>query len=290
MTDAGGQPTQSETRKRRWLLARRLAAAVIIVCCAIAWRDTMADPVVKRTEVMLEGLPPGTPPIRVVLMSDLHVIAPDMPPERLARIVAQVNTLKPDLVAIAGDFVSDRWLATRHYSIREAVAPLAALKARMGVVAVLGNHDHWRNGVLARAELARVGVVVLSNESVERGPLTIGGLDDYATRHDRPRRLMASVPPTHRALVVVSHHPDVFQWRTQDVPLVLAGHFHCGQIAWPWGGTPAHTSDWDDRYTCNRTDKGSRTLVVTGGLGNSNLPFRFLVPPDIYLVTLRPKS
>jgi predicted MPP superfamily phosphohydrolase len=249
----------------------------------------MADPIIRQTEVSLPSLPANTQPLRVLLMSDLHVVGPEMPPERLARIVGQVNALHPDLVVIAGDFISDRALATRHYSFREAVAPLAGLRARLGTLAVLGNHDHWRSAERGQAELTRVGVTVLNNQTVRKGPLIIGGLDDYATGHDNSPALMRSAPLGEIPLVVVSHHPDVFAQSTFDVPLVLAGHFHCGQIGWPWGGTPVHTSDWNHRYTCGEVHQGDRTMLVTSGLGNSILPFRLFVPPDMWLITLRPK-
>ena len=66
-----------------------------------------------------------------------------MPPERLARIVEQINAVKPDLVLFAGDFVSDKRTATRLYDPENGLAPLAGLKAPLGAVAVMGNHDHW---------------------------------------------------------------------------------------------------------------------------------------------------
>ena len=268
---------------------RNALAAFALACLAVAWRDTMADPVVHQTEVDLPGLVADMPPLRVLLMSDLHVIDPEMPPARLARIVAQVNALRPDLVVIAGDFISDRLLATGHYAVRDAVAPLAGLRAPLGTIAVLGNHDHWRSASRGKLELARIGVTVLTNNSVRRGPLIIGGLDDYGTQHDNSLAMMKTVPPGNVPLIVVSHNPDVFQHRTFDVPLVLAGHFHCGQIGWPWGGTPAHTSDWDDRFSCGRSEKDGRTLIVTAGLGNSVLPFRLFIKPDMWLVTVRPQ-
>ncbi|MDE2597969.1 MAG: metallophosphoesterase, partial [Sphingomonadales bacterium] len=238
----------------------------------------------------LPGIPPGTAPVRVLLMSDLHVVGPEMPPSRLAQIVAQVNALKPDLVVIAGDFISDRALSTHTYSFKEAVAPLAGLQPRLGTIAVLGNHDNYRSAARAGMELSRVGVTVLVNQTVRKGPLIIGGLGDYATGHDDTTTLMRSAPLGEIPLVVVSHHPDVFARRTFDVPLVLAGHFHCGQIGWPWGGTPVHTSDWDHRYTCGVVYQGERTMFVTSGLGNSILPFRLFTRPDVWMITVTPKA
>ncbi len=264
-----------------------LLGLIALPCFAIAWRDTMADPVVRRTEVVMPGLPAGTPPITIVLMSDLHVANPDMPPARLARIVGQVNALSPDYVFIAGDLITDRRLATRHYQYREALAPLAGLRPKQGTFVVLGNHDHWRDPAEAARELMKLGLTVLINDYVQRGPLTIAGLDDEATQHADVPTLLAKLPKQHGATVVLSHGPDVFPRLPSDIPLTLAGHTHCGQMRYPWGGSPAYMSNYGDRYACGRIEESGHTLIITAGLGTSVLPFRFLVKPDVWLVTLR---
>jgi predicted MPP superfamily phosphohydrolase len=278
---------------RRVLNHRKRAATlfgllVALMCGTIAWHYTMADPVVRRTEVVLPGLPADAPPIRLLLMSDLHVANPDMPPARLARIVAQVNALKPDMVLIAGDFITDRRLATRHYSYRVALAPLAGLKSRFGTYAVMGNHDHWRNAGEGRRELARLGVKVLDNTAVQVGSIMLGGLDSDSTFDSDIPKLLKNLPADHGRTVVLSHSPDVFPKLPLSIPLTLAGHTHCGQVRWPWGTSPAYMSNFGDRYACGRFDEwGGRVIVTTAGLGTSVLPFRFLVYPDMWLVTLR---
>src|SRR6476646_2772848 len=165
---------------RRFLL---LVVALLLALLGWCYWTAIADPVVREADVALPDWPAGAPPLRALLMSDLHVAGPDMPPERLARIVEQANALRPDIVFIAGDFISDRRMSTRTYSFAEAVAPLAGLRSRLGTVAVLGNHDHWRNALEARAALERIGVRVLDNDAAEIGPLAVGGLDDAFTHH-----------------------------------------------------------------------------------------------------------
>ena len=268
----------------RW--KRSLAAILVLACIAIAWRDTMADPLVRRTEVTMPGLPAGSPPLRLVLLADLHVADPGMPPSRLARIVAQVNALKPDLVLFAGDFISDRRLATRHYRFREALAPLAEIEAPLGSVAVLGNHDHWRNARAARGELVRIGIPVLNNAALSRGPLRIGGLDDAFTRHADMKAMLAALGPRRGRELVIGHSPDSFPDLPRDIPLMLAGHTHCGQGRLPLIGAPVSNSRYGERYLCGRIDEAGHTLIVTAGLGASVLPFRFLVKPDLWVVTL----
>lgn len=280
------------TRKGQWrnLLGRLLAVAVILGAAGAgkAWHDTLSDPVVSQTTMTHKGLPPGSRPVRIALVSDIHVAGPDMPPERLTRIVSQVNALQPDLVVIAGDLVSDKGLATQIYTPAEIVAPLAGLEAPLGVIAVPGNHDHWFDWPGLAAQLDRHGIVRLANEARQVGPLVIGGLDDdYTGRADLPATL-AAMAPLRGARVLLSHGPDPFPDVPNSVPLFLAGHTHCGQIAYPWGGAPTTMSDYGNRYACGRVDEHGKTLVVGAGLGTSLLPLRLFTRPEVWLVTVAP--
>ncbi|MEP2549780.1 MAG: metallophosphoesterase, partial [Marinomonas sp.] len=141
----------------RKLMRRLFATALIlgVIIAAKAAYDTMRDPVVQRLTVESAALPAGSPPVTIALLADIHVAGPDMPPSRLKRIVRQVNALEPDLVMIAGDLVSEKRIATKHYSPEDIVDPLAQLTARYGAVLVPGNHDHWFNWPALSEQLAR---------------------------------------------------------------------------------------------------------------------------------------
>lgn len=264
-----------------------LFALLLLALGAKAWHDTMADPIVRRASVVLPQLPPGTAPLRLALISDIHVAGPDMPPERLARIVAQVNALKPDLVLIAGDLVSDKRTATLVYTPAEIVAPLGEFNAPLGVVAVPGNHDHWFDMPGLAAELRKRGIVLLENAGHRAGPLVIGGLDDDYTGKADVSATLAAMEGLQGARIVLSHSPDPFPELPRSVRLMLAGHTHCGQIAYPWGGAPAHMSDYGDRYGCGRIDEDGKVLVVGAGLGTSLIPVRLFTRPEIWLIELR---
>src|SRR5688500_1848177 len=108
--EAAARPKRGRFRKLQ--IAVALLALLSVAVAIKAWRDTLSEPTVLRATVTLPQRPAGTPPIRLALLSDIHVAGPDMPPERRARIVAQVNALKPDLVLIAGDLVSEKRFAT----------------------------------------------------------------------------------------------------------------------------------------------------------------------------------
>jgi hypothetical protein len=272
-------------RVRRFLL---LVVALILALIGWCYWTAIADPVVREADIALPGWPAGVPPVRALLMSDLHVAGPDMPPERLARIVEQANALRPDIVLIAGDFVSDRSISTRTYSFAEAVAPLAGLRSRLGTVAVLGNHDHWRGAAEARAALQRIGVRVLDNDAAQIGPLAVGGIDDAFTHHEDLGAMLNALRALPGPRIVLSHSPDPFPVLPRDVPLVLAGHTHCGQIRLPLIGALSTFSAYGDRYACGLIRENGRTLIVSAGLGTSILPLRLGAVPDMWLIRLGP--
>ena len=268
----------------RWIIAGCLA--VVAMVGAKAWSDTLGDPVVKHTRVEIPSLAGTAPPLRIVLVSDIHVAGPDMPPKRLRRIVAQINALEPDIVAIAGDLVSERRGATHVYEPDEIVAPLGDLAPRLGTVVVPGNHDHWYNLPGLADQLDKHGIPLLANSAIRLGTLVIGGLDDAYTGRDDLDATLAAMERLGGGSIILSHSPDPAARLPDTIALVLAGHTHCGQIAYPWGGAPAHMSDYGERYGCGRIDEGNRTVVVGAGLGTSLIPVRLFTQPEIWVVEL----
>ena len=271
---------------RRFLLFLTIAGFALLGW--MYWTAT-ADPVVRETRVALPGWPSGAPPVRAVLISDLHVAGPDMPPARLERIVGQIDALRPDLVLIAGDFVGDKDVGTRTYPAAEIAAPLARLRPRLGTYAVLGNHDHWRDAAAVRAALEGAGVAVIVNDAVRAGPLVVGGLDDDFTGRDDMRRTVHAMRRLPGAKILLSHSPDPFATLPDGIGLMLAGHTHCGQIRLPLIGAYSYESRYGARYGCGRVDERGRTLIVTAGLGTSVLPLRLGAVPDLWLVTIGPE-
>ena len=280
-------PRQGRGTARRWLaalLGLGLAGALLTQ----AARDTLGDPLVREATLPLPGLG-AQGPLRVLLLSDIHVAGPDMPPARLVRIVAQMNRLHPDMVLIAGDFTSDKVLATRHYPIAQALAPLAALRSRWGTVAVLGNHD-YDGGAAAttRAMLEKLGIRVLVNQAARIGPLTIGGAGDLSSNDADIAKTVAAMRKLGGPSVLLAHEPDSFVDLTPDIPLMLAGHTHCGQIALPLLGPIVTWSAYGRRLACGVMHEHGAALVVGAGLGTSDLPIRFGAHGDVWLLTLTP--
>lgn len=280
MARAKGKP------RSRWQWAWIAALALACLLAAKAWHDTTRGPAIQRIEVPFFPSDAPQKSKRIVLLADIHIAGPDMPPGRLRRIVHQVNALKPDLVLIAGDFVSDKRTATHHYRVEEAIAPLAELDPVAAKWAVPGNHDHWRDVDAIQRELARYNIGVLRNQVVDSSGIVIAGLDDdFTGRADVPRTL-AALKGKPRPVLFLSHSPDPFPQLPRDSGLMLAGHTHCGQIGWPWGGSPATMSRYGQRYACGVVRENGNWLVTSGGIGTSVLPFRLFTQPKIWVVDL----
>lgn len=270
-------------------LLRAVTIAAVIGLSLLAWMwIATQDPVVRRATLEMADWPPGAPPLRVALLSDIHIAGPDMPPSRLARIVEQVNRLRPDVVVLAGDFVSDKEPATRRYPAAEGLAPLARLAPALGTFAVPGNHDHWREITSVVAGLEGAGVRVLRNEAATVGPLRLGGVDDHFTGHDDLPATIADMRAGRGSRVLLTHSPDVAPETPADITLILAGHTHCGQIRLPFVGALSYESNFGDRFSCGIRTEGARRVITTAGLGTSVLPIRFGAPPDLWLLTLAP--
>jgi hypothetical protein len=139
--------------------------------------------------------------------------------------------------------------------------------------------------------LTRHGVTVLENEVVSPGGVSILGANYYRNRLHPERgfrgafnALLASPAPR----IVVAHSPDIMNQITRPIDLMLAGHTHCGQIVLPFYGAINKKPPIDWTLACGHHGLGRFDLIVTGGVGTSRLPMRFLAPPDFWVLNLSP--
>lgn len=159
-----------------------LTAGLLVTGC-VGLHNAMSVPVERMATVRLDALPAGSKPVRIALLSDIHVGNLVMRPDRLRSIVGAVNDAHPDIVLLAGDFViGEHYAGTAGRAVD--LAPLSGLRTPDGVFAVLGNHDHWTDPDAIRASLRRAGVRVLANDAIRRGAITIVGIDDRFSHHD----------------------------------------------------------------------------------------------------------
>lgn len=278
-------------RRGGLLLALAIALASVLAAVVVqGYRNATSNPVVRQTTLRMPDFPAGAAPITLVLVSDLHVHGPDMPPSRLDSLVGRIDALHPDAIVFAGDFIGNNWLGA-DYSVAQAIAPLRRLRARLGVYAVLGNNDHRAGPGAISAALTAAHIEVLDNTAVRVGPLALGGLDDKADKKRVAFRkdldeTFAAMRRTPGAKVLLAHRPDVFPLVQPGVTLMLAGHTHCGQIVLPIIGPVFTGSRYGSRYICGIRRENGRTLLVTAGLGTSHFPIRWRAPPDLWLIRI----
>jgi predicted MPP superfamily phosphohydrolase len=227
--------------------------------------------------------------LRIAVIADLHAGSPFVDEAKIAHVVALTNGAKPDLILLAGDYVITGVRGGRHMPIETIVRDLKGLHARLGVYAVLGNHDVWENGPHIAAVFKAAGIPVLDNTGrtivSPRGALLLVGIGDAFTHHADPKQALGGIPADQRA-ICFTHSPDVFPLLPRTCLLTVAGHTHGGQVALPFIGRPIVPSRYGQRYAAGLIRESGRTLFVSTGIGTSIYPVRFGVPPEITVLEL----
>lgn len=256
---------------------------------------------VKRWPIAPRG---WSTPLRIAMVSDLHMAAPYMPLSRLDEIVARTQALEADLILLPGDLTPGPSLMTTHEPPLDEIATrLAQLSAPLGVFAVLGNHDWWDDAdaqarkagpVAAGLALEAAGIPVLSNRAVELpNGVWLAGLESQEAINEGRGNIYGRDDldatlgdvPVGADTILLAHEPYVFTRAPDHVALTLSGHTHGGQIrlfGWP----PLVPSTIDRRYVYGHIREGDRHLVISAGLGYSKLPIRIGTPPEITVVEL----
>jgi len=274
-------------KKRRLFAA--LTAAALLSCAVFAFFIEPARLVEKHQALSLPNWPGPLSGLRVALLSDLHVGSPHWGPARMRELVQRVNAERPELILLAGDYmIHDVKFGTR--ASEEVVASvIGELRAPLGVVAVLGNHDGWHGPVL-RPLLEAQGVHVLDDEifvvQAHGSQFCVLGLADDEVRKRTPSEELA-LAPAGMPLIVLVHEPDIFHDLDARASLTLAGHTHGGQVRLPLIGPPYVGSRYGARYAAGHVVEAGRQLFVTTGIGTSIWPIRFGVPPEYVMLTLR---
>jgi predicted MPP superfamily phosphohydrolase len=267
-----------------------VALAYVVLLTPIALRCTRIDASILDLAPEFEGY-------TIAVLSDLHYGSTVVPGRLLARAVRLANDAAPDLIVMLGDYALSHtrlrmisgWLY--NWALPRMTGPLRELRARDGVIAILGNHDYDHDPAKVVAWLQSTGAHVLVNECaiIARGhaQLGIGGVDDWTHGHVDPdggcKTLALEIPR-----VVLSHNPDgALEFESAErMDLVLAGHTHGGQIVLPFFGAPSrHCSVCDAMSASGWIARSPVPLYVTTGVGVV-VPFRVNCPAEVLVVRL----
>jgi len=281
-----GAPPDGE---RRRFLARAIAGGVAVTGGGLAaWSvRSAAGPVsVRRVEVPLPRLKRQHDGLVIAQLTDLH-LGPTIGRAQLQAIVDSTNALGADIIAITGDLVDGSV-----EELRDAVAPLAQLRARHGVFFVTGNHEYFSGAPQWVEEVSRLGIRVLRNERVEINHngevLDLAGVDDASAARfghghgeDLGRALGDRVPG--RTVVLMAHQPRTVRRAAPfGVDLQLSGHTHGGQI-WPFGALVA----LQQVFLAGLHRQGKTRVYVSRGTGYWGPPMRLGAPAEISQLVLR---
>lgn len=282
---------------RVWKITGSAAVTLVLLAGGLIARglaEAVESPVERRATFILPDWHGDAQPMRVALLADIHLGNRAMTSARLRSVVAQVNQTHPDLVLIAGDFVTGHGPVGAVDRAKELKAPLSALHARFGVIATLGNHDYWTDPNAIRRSLEGAGVTVLENAVVNLGSLVVIGVGDEFSGHDDLAKAMASAAKLNGYRIILTHTPDLARELPPAPAVVLAGHTHCGQVVLPgWGPVLSRSpfDHWkrlyDPHFRCGLIREGAWDVVVTAGLGSGSSPIRIGAPPDWWLITLK---
>jgi len=223
--------------------------------------------------------------LRAVLVSDLH-LGGIVGRTRLASLVSRINKLAPDTVFLVGDSIDDDVEYVANHQITQ---PLADLKSRYGVYAVLGNHEYISGQPDQAVRLLEdTGVTVLRDQTVEvQGKFIVAGRDDlWKSRYGGQKRktLADLLTDTSRSLplILLDHQPRTLSEAVEaGVDIQLSGHTHKGQF-FPLNFVTAavHENNW------GLVRRGQLTSIVSCGFGTWGPPIRIGNRPEIILLRI----
>ena len=268
---------------------------VAVFGITVGWKKV----IVEKVTIYSSKIPESFNCYKIVQLSDFHIGTYASSPKTVEKIISKVNSLDPDLIVFTGDLVNSS--SEEIYRFEDV---LSQLKAKDGVLSVLGNHDYclYKSYVAPDSpekELSkvvatekRIGWELLRNDNlqIKRGndSIAIIGVENaggksFTDRADLKKAL--SGVPKNEFKILLSHDPS--HWRREVVPksdidLMLAGHTHAMQFKiGKWSPAEYSYPEWGGLYS-----EGNQKLYVSTGIGE-NVAFRFGAYPQIVLIDLK---
>ena len=270
----------------RWLdlSASGVVAAALLVTLA-GFYNARKSPRVKTVDIPLKDLPPALQGFKIAQISDMHV-GPTIKRPAMKYVVAKINQLQVDVVAITGDLVDGNV-----YELSRHVAPLAGLRSSHGTFFVTGNHEYYSGVHPWLKYLPTLGVRVLLNEHViilhKHAPIVIAGVTDfsaasYDTSHRTDVALAITGAPRAAVKVLLAHQPRSSQAaEAAGFDLQISGHTHGGQFL-PWN----FFVRFQQPFTAGLHRVKEMLVYVSRGTGYWGPPKRFGAPSEITLLRL----
>jgi len=281
------EPKPSIQSSRRTFLKRTLAG-----CAAAAGTDSLLiEPNwfhLNVVQVPIKGLDSAFDGYRIGLISDFHTPR-WLSPRQMGVVNGLMSSFRPDIVAMPGDFVAQRRKVTEVPDFSET---FGRLHAPDGVFATLGNHDHWTDARMVRAQLVHntaARLIERRHEVIRRGSakLAVAGVGDLwmdaSSIGEALEGVSVDVPR-----IVLAHNPDQAETCTDDVrvDLMLSGHTHGGQVRIPYKGAVKLPSAFGQKFEQGLVQGKAHRVYVTRGL--CTMAFvRFNCRPEVTGIVLK---
>ena len=260
-----------------------LAAAALSTGYGLA--EAKQTPQVKKVPVAIDNLPPELNGFRIVQITDIHV-NPTFRRSSVEEIVAVVNTLDADMVALTGDLV-DGSVDQLGYD----VAPLAQIQSGLGNFFVTGNHEYYSGVVEWVEEVRRLGFTVLLNEhqvlTRGRAKLLLAGVTDYRggnflpSHRSDPQKALNGAPAADLKILLAHQPKNIFAAARAGYDLQISGHTHGGQF-FPWNLLVGFAQP----YVYGLHTHENTQIYVSRGTGYWGPPVRVGSPSEITLINL----
>ena len=284
------------TIKKRNLMIVLTVVASLLIALVIwtVWGNTALE---LNTYTVSSGrLPEAFDGYRIAHISDLHNTEMGKDNDKLLNMLQEA---KPDIIAITGDLID-----SRNTDIEIALQFVEEAVKIAPCYYVTGNHearvseyfDDLKNG------LTELGIIILEDERVDLDKnsetITLIGINDPSFKSDYLFGDSETVVETHLQelmnesysfTLLLSHRPELFEiYVNNEVDLVLSGHAHGGQFRLPFvGGLVAPNQGLFPKYDAGLYTEENTNMIVSRGIGNSILPFRFNNRPEVILIELQ---
>lgn len=241
--------------------------------------------IINRLTITSPDVPKSFVGKKIVFIADIHH-GHYFSLNRVTNLVNQINELQPDIILLGGDYVH----RDPKY-ISQVFGEFKKLKSKLGIYAILGNHDHWENAELIRTKMSQCGIQICDNKSywVRDGndSIKIGGVGDLWEDEQLIESTTLDVDKSNFCMLL-SHNPDYLEnVHSNKVDFTLSGHTHGGQMTFFGLRAPILPSKYGQKYRYGLRKNGEMQSYITSGIGTITPPLRFFCRPEIVLFTLK---
>lgn len=283
-------------KKKRIIILAVVSAILVALIIWIIWGNTALE--LNRYTISSDRLPEAFDGYRIAHISDLHNAEMGKDNEMLLDMLREAE---PDIIAITGDMID-----SRNTDIEIAVQFVEQAVKIAPCYYVTGNHEARVSEYDTLKEaLVEIGVFVLEDEQIEiersGENITLLGVDDPSFRTDylfgdsatvMKSKLQELKNDESTYTILLSHRPELFDvYAESDIDVILSGHAHGGQFRLPFvGGLVAPNQGLFPKYDAGLYTEENTNMIVSRGIGNSILPFRFNNRPEVILTELQKGS